>query len=84
MFGGVAFLDRGHMFCGVLGPDLMVRVGPDAYDAALRRRHVREMDLTGRPMRRIVTVARAGVRTRRQLEAWVAAGLAFTRTLPPK
>jgi TfoX/Sxy family transcriptional regulator of competence genes len=33
MFGGMAFLDRGHMFCGIVGDDLMVRVGPEQYEA---------------------------------------------------
>jgi len=37
MFGGLAFLVRGNMFCGVVGSDLMMRVGPDAYEAALAR-----------------------------------------------
>ncbi|MGA7105799.1 MAG: TfoX/Sxy family protein [Candidatus Deferrimicrobiaceae bacterium] len=27
MFGGIAFMLRGHMCCGVLGDNLMVRVG---------------------------------------------------------
>ncbi len=29
MFGGTAFMVRGHMSVGTLGADLMVRVGPD-------------------------------------------------------
>ena len=35
MFGGLAFMWRGHMLAGVIGDDIMVRVGPDAYDALL-------------------------------------------------
>ena len=30
MFGGLAFMTAGHMFCGVLGAELLVRVGADA------------------------------------------------------
>jgi len=37
MFGGLAFLLNGHMACGVQGDDLMVRVGPDEYESALRK-----------------------------------------------
>jgi len=37
MFGGLAFMVRGHMTVGVLGTDLLVRVGPDAYEDALTR-----------------------------------------------
>ena len=35
MFGGLAFLLDGKMFCGIVKDDLMVRVGPERYDAAL-------------------------------------------------
>jgi hypothetical protein len=48
MFGGVAFLLDGKMFCGVVKDELMVRVGPDAFEAALAEKHVRPMDFTGR------------------------------------
>ena len=34
MFGGVAFMLRGNMAFGIIGAELMVRVGPDAYEAA--------------------------------------------------
>lgn len=35
MFGGLAFLLHGNMTVGVVGSDLIVRVGADAYEAAL-------------------------------------------------
>ena len=50
MFGGLAFLLHGHMFCGIINEDLMVRVGPQQYEAALSQRHARPMDFTGRPL----------------------------------
>src|SRR5262245_24310570 len=46
MFGGVAFLLDGKMFCGITKDDLMVRVGPDHHGAALAEAHVRPMDFT--------------------------------------
>src|SRR5712672_1379605 len=49
MFGGIAFMIEGHMCCGIVGHDLMLRLGPDGCDAALKRPHVRPMDFTGRP-----------------------------------
>lgn len=30
MFGGMAFMYRGHMLLGIMGESLMARVGPDA------------------------------------------------------
>ena len=84
MFGGICFLLGGNMCCGVVGEDLMVRVGPDAYEDALGRPHAREMDFTGRPMRGMVYVDAAGIRTAPGLGAWVARGVAFAGALPPK
>lgn len=60
MFGGVCFTLNGNMACGVVSTDLMVRVGPDKYDAALKQPHVREMDFTGRAMKGYVFVSVAG------------------------
>lgn len=36
MFGGVGFMLRGNMTCGVNGEDLIVRVGPEEYEEALK------------------------------------------------
>ena len=35
MFGGLCFLCGGNMACGIVGDELMVRVGPDAWSDAL-------------------------------------------------
>ena len=84
MFGGVAFLVRGNMCCGVVRDELMVRVGPDAYDDALARPQAREMDFTGRPMRGMVYVSPEGVEADEDLEAWIERGVAFSSSLPAK
>ena len=84
MFGGLSFLVNGHMCCGVVGEDLMVRVGPDAYDDALERKGARPMDFTGRPMKGMVFVDRSGYARSASLEGWVEQGLAHARSLPPK
>ena len=51
MFGGLAFMVNGHMACGIIKDQLMVRVGPDAYDTVLRLTHAHQMQFTGKPMR---------------------------------
>ena len=84
MFGGLSFLLAGNMACGIVGKELMVRVGPQRYETALARRHTREMDFTGRPLTGYVYVAPAGLRTRAALAGWVDLGLSYARTLPPK
>lgn len=84
MFGGLAFLLDGKMFCGIVGTDLMVRVGPDAHQAALRKPHARPMDFTGRPMKGYVFVAAAGVKSKPQVARWVEAGRDFVSHLDAK
>jgi TfoX/Sxy family transcriptional regulator of competence genes len=85
MFGGLAFLLDGNMAVGLSsGGELMVRLGLDGTDAALARPHTRLFDMTGRPMRGWILVAPEGVRTTRQLSAWVRRGADFARTLPAK
>lgn len=84
MFGGLAFMARGHMFVGIAKEALMVRVGPIEYPEALRKPHVREMDFTGRPMRGYVYVDAPGFERDEALAYWVQAGLAFVATLPAK
>ena len=51
MFGGLAFMLSGNMACGIVGADLMLRLGDDGADAALDQPHVRPMDFTHRPMK---------------------------------
>ena len=83
MFGGLAFMLGCHMACGILGEELMLRLGPDGAEAALAREHVRPMDFTGRPMKGMVFVAPAGLRGA-ALRRWVTRAVAFASGLPPK
>jgi len=84
MFGGLAFLLGGHMCVGVVGDELMIRVGPKAYDEAVRRPHARQMDFTGRPMKGFVYVGCKGFESDADLRSWVARGADFAASLPAK
>ena len=84
MFGGLCFLSRGYMFVGIVGEALMARVGPDAYEKALCRPHVRVMDFTGKPMKGYVFVDPPGYEEDRDLKRWVDGSLKFVGTLPEK
>lgn len=84
MFGGLCLMAGGHMFCGILGDELMLRLGPDGAEAALDRPHVRPMDFTGRPMKGMVYVEPAGFRGEQALLGWLDLALGFCATLPPK
>ncbi len=84
MFGGIGFMVRGNMACGVHKGRLIVRVGPDAYERALAKPHVGVFDITGRPMTGWVMVAPEGCSTDDTLRQWVQEGVAFALTLPAK
>jgi hypothetical protein len=84
MFGGVGFLLGGNLLVCVWQTSLIVRLGAEAYDAALREPHVREFDVTGRPMRGWVMVEPDGLDADDALAAWIDRAFTFVTTLPPK
>ena len=84
MFGGLAFMSRGYMFVGIVGDILMARVGPQDYESALSRPHVRVMDFTGKPMKGYVYVDSPGFEEDNDLSAWVRQCRQFVQSLPPK
>ncbi len=83
MFGGLAFMLGGHMFCGVVKDTLMLRLGPEAAGRALDQPHVRPMDFTGRPMKGMVFVDPAGLHGD-ALRQWVDDAAGYACGLPPK
>ena len=84
MFGGLAFLLAGNMCVGVVGDELMVRVGPDAYEEAVRQPHARKMDFTGRPMKGFVYVGHRGIASDAGLQRWIERGVRYAASLPAK
>ncbi len=84
MFGGVGFLLGGNMCVGVWQTSLIVRVGPAAYRDALKEPHVREFDITGRPMAGWVLVDAEGLDEDAALRKWIERGTEFVATLPRK
>ena len=84
MFGGVAHMLKGNMLVGIVGDELMARVGPGLQAEALARPFAREMDFTGRKMKGFVTVAPAGLTTDSDLRAWISLAEQFVLTLPSK
>jgi TfoX/Sxy family transcriptional regulator of competence genes len=85
MFGGLAFLIDGNMSVSASGQGgLLLRVDPDETDALLAKPHACAFEMRGRSMQGWLRVDPDGVRTKRQLQAWVARAVAFARSLPPK
>ncbi|ATA28653.1 RNA methyltransferase [Mycobacterium lepraemurium] len=85
MFGGLAFLLNGHMPVAASGQGgLLVRVPPENTDKLAARAHVGPMVMAGRATPGWLRVDAAGVRTKRQVAGWVARGVGYAGSLPPK
>src|SRR4051812_5572199 len=84
MFGGIAFMVAGNMACGVLGEDLIVRLGDEEAAKALEEDGVRPFDFTGRPMKTTVYVSPKRTAEDAGLAEWVDAGADYAATLPAK
>lgn len=93
MFGGVGFLLNGNtpalapgasVACGVNKDNLIIRIDPEKQNALLKKPHAKPFDLTGKPMKGWLVVEADGIKTDKQLSAWVKEGVDFASTLPPK
>jgi TfoX/Sxy family transcriptional regulator of competence genes len=85
MFGGLAFLVRGHMAIAASGQGgALVRVDPDKADRLVETTPAEVAVMRGRRMSGWLRVQSADVRTTRQLERWVRLSSAYASTLPPK
>ena len=84
MFGGLACLLRGNLCVALIDQSLIVRVGPAAYEAALAEPHVREFDITGRPMRGWVVADPEAIDLDADLHRWIERAVEFVQTLPAK
>jgi hypothetical protein len=85
MFGGLAFLINGNMSVSASGQGgLLLRIDPDETDSLLQEAHAEPFEMRGRSMQGWLRVAPEGVRTKPELQTWVAHGVAYARSLPSK
>ena len=84
MFGGVCFMLGGHMAVGVLGSELILRLGDAGGAEALKQPHTRPFDFTGKPMHSTIYLEAAGAKSAKALQTWVAQAAQFAQSLPPK
>ena len=71
MFGGLAFLKDGRMIGGVQADTIVFKLGNEQVEKALKLKHTRPMDFTGKVIRSMVYVDPPGFRTKQQLEEWI-------------
>lgn len=84
MFGGLSFLLNRNMCAGVLEDNIVIRVGPEKYEEALKLPNAKPMDFTGRHMKGFIYVDSEGYKTDKSLKKWINKGLDFAKSLPPK
>ena len=84
MFGGLCLMVNGNMFAGIIGEELMLRVGPERFEELLSEPAARPMDFTGRPMKGYLYIAPDGFAADGALSTWLEAALAFVESLPAK
>ncbi len=77
MFGGTCFMLNGKMCVGVVKDEMMCRIDPDEYEAALEKKGCREMVFTGKPMKGYVYVSEEGMKTKKEFDYWIGLCLDF-------
>jgi hypothetical protein len=85
MFGGLAFLIRGHMAISASGQGgVLVHVDPERSDELTATTAATVAVMQGREMPGWLRVAADDVATDDGLSPWVETGLGYARSLPPK
>ncbi len=84
MFGGIGFMLRGNMACGVIGDELMVRIAKQETEAALEEPGARIFDFSGRPSPGWILVNQSVLTKPAELRAWIKRGVEYALSLPAK
>jgi hypothetical protein len=85
MFGGLAFLIRGHMAITASGKGgVLVRVDPARADELIAATGATVAVMGGREMTGWLRVAPDGLASDDQLAEWIKLGVDYTRSLPAK
>jgi TfoX/Sxy family transcriptional regulator of competence genes len=85
MFGGPCYWTGGNMFAAIHQESMIVRLGEEDRQALLREPGAALFEpMEGRPMREYVVIPPQIVEDREAVGSWLAKGLAFAASLPPK
>ncbi|MGE3623019.1 MAG: TfoX/Sxy family protein [Bdellovibrionales bacterium] len=84
MFGGIGWLLNGHMCVGVYKEWLIIRVGEASAAKLFGEKHVKPMDITGKPMKGWAMISPDGVCEDSDLSRYVELAEKFVKTLPKK
>jgi TfoX/Sxy family transcriptional regulator of competence genes len=85
MFGGPCYWTGGNMFAAIHQESMIVRLSEEDRQTLLREPEAALFEpMEGRPMREYVVIPPQIVEDREAVRFWLAKGLAFTASLPPK
>jgi hypothetical protein len=85
MFGGLAFLIGGNMSVSASGQGgMLLRCDPAETAVLVREQHAERFVMRGKAMDGWLRIDPDGVQTDDALRRWVAVGVDYARSLPPK
>jgi TfoX/Sxy family transcriptional regulator of competence genes len=82
--GGTGFTLHGNLLCGVMGEDLLVRIGKQDHDRYAAEPGARPMVMGGRSSRSWILIDNATVSGQAELARWIGRAIEFVAGLPAK
>ncbi len=85
MFGGLAFLVSGHMAVAAVSQGgLLLRCDPAETDTLVGEPGVERFEMRGKKMNGWLAIDPSAIETEPALERWIAVGVDYAESLPPK
>ena len=84
MIGGISFMWRGNLLCGVMGTDLLVRIAKADYDRFIVDKGAKPMVMAGQTGKSWILVDKAVVSRKPAMKKWIDRAVQFVGTLPAK
>jgi TfoX/Sxy family transcriptional regulator of competence genes len=85
IFGNISAFVNGHMFAGLFGNDLFVRVSEESQKELLDLKGASMLEpMKGKPMKEYVVLPKAWRNQPETVRLWVTRSLDWTSRLPPK
>ena len=84
MIGGIGFMWRGRLLCGVRAEDLVVPVARDDYNGFIGDEGAKPMVMAGKSGRSWILVKKSVVSRKPAMEEWLDRAIEFVSSLPAK
>ncbi len=84
MIGGVSFMWRGNLLCGVMGNDLLVRIAKADYDRFIGDKGAKPMVIAGQTGKSWILVDKSVASRKPVMKRWIDRAIEFVDSLPAK